>query len=50
MKKGRKPEYPVKTQKDELQKLPPIKPENSSPTQDSKSHSGLGGRLGKQTC
>ena len=27
-----------------------LKPENSSPDRDSNPHSGIGGRLGKQTC
>ena len=48
--KGRKPEYPEKNPDSELQKMAHIiKPENSSPNQDSNPHFGIGGRLGKQT-
>ena len=50
MKEGMKPEYPEKTLDDELQKIPLLKPENSSPKRDSNPHNSIGGRLGKQTC
>ena len=44
MKDRRKPEYPEKTTDDKF------KTEHSSPNRDSNPHSGIGGRLGKQTC
>ena len=50
MKEERKPEYPEKTPEEELQKCHTLKPENSSPDRDSNPHSGIGDRLGKQTC
>ena len=39
-----------KIPEDELQKRPHTKARNSSPNRDSNPHSGIGDRLGKQTC
>ena len=50
MKEGRKLEYPEKAPGDKLQKIHILKPEDSSPKQDSNPHNSIGGRLGKQTC
>ena len=50
MKVGRKPGHTEKTPDDGFRKWHILKPEYSSPNQDSNPHSNIGGRLGKQTC
>ena len=52
MNEGKKLEYPEKTPRDKLQRMPHTKAENSSLNQDLNQHSRIGGRrlLEKQMC
>ena len=50
MKVGRKPEYPDIPLTTSFRKCHILKPENSSHSGGSNPHSGIGSRLGKQTC